>query len=259
MLCRACGPNWTLWPKSVKHLWEMFVFLWTFLNTRLILNPDWSLNHVSRVLHMCICESQQVIISLSDKPWYPTSCRLVNNWWNKVHWLWAIAPRSRAFSPLNYSGKRCHCKQETVLLTHSVEACGITYLLHSDRLPDTSQQILPLSRVCCLRATVTAVYICEKPVWGDKVSPWLAWRETLNQKACETTLSLMQSKVQWKCWNFLSTISTAAIWLNHIKHHHDDFGSSELIKLKIINEKSHSQFLMWSSYAIDMCFFSTSY
>lgn len=91
---------------------------------------------------------------------YPASSGLLNNWWNKVYWLWAhlfmggLAPRSRAFPSFNYSGKWCHSKQEMLLFN----TCCRGPWQHS--LSDTGKGIHPHSTLRCLHATLTALYCC---------------------------------------------------------------------------------------------------
>lgn len=128
---------------------------------------DWC--HLSMVtwLHVCVIwtpTSSQCISQPSLS--YPTPSSLLNNWWNKVYWLWAhvftggLAQRSRVFDSFNYSSKWCNSKQEMLLFNTCYRSPWQDSLLHSDD-SDISRRIHPHSTLCCLHATtLTALYCC---------------------------------------------------------------------------------------------------
>lgn len=148
---------------------------------------------------MSALESHQPTMFFSDLPFISQSFRLLNNWWNKVYWLWAhlfmgdLAPRSRTFSSFNYSGKWRHSKQDMLLFNTGCRVLWQHSLLHSWQLSDTSQRIHPHSTLCCLHATLTAK---KKPV-----KQHLQLKLTHNDKIVEQSLAgFTLSVIYWHRW-----------------------------------------------------------
>lgn len=180
---------------SCKNCWTL-QYLITNLPNDCQSHRLWSSNPATC---MSALESHQPTMFFSDLPFISQSFRLLNNWWNKVYWLWAhlfmgdLAPRSRTFSSFNYSGKWHHSKQDMLLFNTGCRVLWQHSLLHSWQLSDTSQRIHPHSTLCCLHATLTAK---KKPV-----KQHLQLKLTHNDKIVEQSLAgFTVSVIYWHRW-----------------------------------------------------------
>lgn len=146
----------------------------------------WSPKHGNLVTCICDLKFHQLEMYSADQPCISNILWLLNNWWNKLYWLWAhlfmgdLAPRSRMFSSFNYSGKWCHSKQEILLFNTwrrglwQQAFSSLTALWHQPGTPSSQHIMLLTCYTNCLALLLITL-----------------------QASCSATLSDIESDMNW--------------------------------------------------------------